>query len=148
MSQVRDELQAIQDRSPDGMLHAEDVVEFARTHKTSALHGQFEWDVKKAAMEHWLWQARRLVQIYVVSGDGKPLLVSLTLDRSNGGGYRKMTDVVASKPLSQIMLDDALRELQRVRTKYERVSALTAVWTEIDRVVQSRAGEVEEAAAS
>lgn len=143
-NKIRDELLALQAASRDGLLRAEDVVDWARGNPSSALYKQFTWDRDKAAREYWLYQARRLIQIHVVSGDGTPKLVSLTIDRkSGGGGYRAISDVVANKTLSAIMLDDALRELERVRSRFERVKELTGVWSAIDDAAARLRGKPE-----
>jgi hypothetical protein len=132
---IKAELLALQQEDPDRILRADQIVKWARRNHNSALHKQFEWDDSKAAAEHRLWQARRLVQINIVSDGGAPMLVSLTLDRVKPlGGYRGVDDVLASKELSNVMLADALLELERVRSRYERIKALTPVWDEVDAV--------------
>lgn len=131
---IKAELLAIQNASRDGMLHAERVVSWARSHRRSALHGQFEWSNAKAAAEYRLWQARRLIQINVTMADGAPQLVSLSFDRNNGGGYRDVQDVISNRKLSEIMLNDALAELQRVQIRYQRVRELTSVWSAVKRI--------------
>src|ERR1043165_552005 len=109
------------------MLHAENVVTWARRHPRSALHRQFEWNNSRAANEFRLWQARRIIQINVIAEDGAPQLVSLSFDRAKGGGYRDVRDVASSRELSEIMLQDALDELQRLQARYQRVRALPRV---------------------
>jgi hypothetical protein len=131
---IKAELLAIQKASRDKMLHAENVVTWARRHPRSALHRQFEWNNSRAANEFRLWQARRIIQINVIAEDGAPQLVSLSFDRAKGGGYRDVRDVASSRELSEIMLQDALDELQRVQARYQRVRALTSVWTAVKRV--------------
>lgn len=136
---VKAELLALQRASKDKMLHAESVVSWARTHPRSALHRQFEWNNGKAAARYRLWQARQLIQINVITEDGTPQLVSLSFDRVKGGGYRDVGDVVNSRKLSEIMLQDALAELQRVQARFQRVRELTSVWTAVRRVRQRNA---------
>lgn len=133
---VQDELLQIQHTSRDGMLHATKVVSWARSHPRSALHSQFEWNNSKAAAEYRLWQARRLIQMNVIMADGTPKLVSLSFDRPRGGGYRDMQDVISDQRLSEIMLRDALADLQRIQSRYERVRELTSIWTAVKRVRQ------------
>lgn len=48
-----------------GRLTPEAVIEDAKA-KDSPLHGQFLWNVKQAAYQHWLEQARGLIQKYRV----------------------------------------------------------------------------------
>lgn len=120
------------------MLHAEDVVSWARQHPRSALHRKFEWDDKKAALEYRIWQARRLIQVTVVDAEKNAQLVNLSVDRTGGGGYRQVSEVLSSKKLSQIMLDDALDELDRVKLRYSRVRQLTGVWNIVARLRRRR----------
>lgn len=141
MAKVRDELLAIQKASKGGVLHAASVVVWARKHKGSALHRQFEWNNSKAANEYRLWQARRLIAINIVTAEGGPQVVSLSIDRTKGGGYRAIDDVLSSRDLSEIMLRDALAELQRVQERFQRVKELTSVWTAVGRVRAKHAGK-------
>lgn len=131
---VQSELLAIKNASRDGMLHAEKVVEWAKKHKQSALHRKFEWNDSKAAREYRLWQARVLIQLNITTQDGGPQLVSLSIDRTKGGGYRDLDDVRRDKNLSAVLLNDALNELRRVQDKYKRVRALAKVWHAVDSV--------------
>lgn len=133
-AQIRDELLTIKNASRDRMLHAEKVVAWAKSHRDSALHSQFEWNNSKAATEFRLEQARRLIRITVVSEDGTPQLVSLSTDRSKGGGYREITEVARNRKLSEIMLEDAIKEMRRVQARFGRVRQLTAVWKAFDKI--------------
>lgn len=111
------------------LLQAEKVVDWAQSHPDSELHGQFEWDDRKAGREFRIWQARRLISIHCVIEEGTRRLVSLTIDRPKpGGGYRDVNQVLQNRALTDIMLDDAFAELERVRLKYERLKALTPIW--------------------
>lgn len=132
--QMRQELLAIKNASRDKMLHAEKVVAWAKAHRGSALHTEFEWDNSKAAKEYRLWQARRLIQITIITEEGAPQLVSLSTDRNAGGGYREIAAVVKNRTLSEIMLQDAIKELRRVQARFGRVRALTAMWKAFDKV--------------
>lgn len=130
-SEIREELMAIQRASEDGMLHPRAAVAWAESHPQSALHAALEWDNEKAAHEHRLDQVRRLISLHIVTTDGDPVLVSLSVDRKKGGGYRDIADVVKSRDLSQIMLSDALADLERIQQKYERIKELASVWAEV-----------------
>jgi hypothetical protein len=120
------------------LLTGEHVVEWARSHPKSALYKapQFcGWDLKKSAYQHWLWAARALIAIHVTYENGTRQLVSLSLDRGReGGGYRDVDEVLRDRTLSQIMLKDALNELNRVEEKYDMVKELTSVWREVKKV--------------
>lgn len=118
------------------LLLAEDALEWAEKNEDSDLHKSLEWDDTKAAREHRLWQVRRLISIHVsFEADGGRRMVSLTIDRVKpGGGYRDINDVLKSRSLYDIMLKDALMELDRLRLKYERIKELEPVWEAADEV--------------
>jgi hypothetical protein len=120
------------------LLTAEEVVRWAQNHPKSALYKapQFcGWSKTKAAYQHWLWGARALIAIHITYENGGRQFVSLSLDRTRpGGGYRDVDEVLRDRSLTEIMLDDALRELDRVQEKYDQLKELAAVWREKDKV--------------
>jgi hypothetical protein len=124
------ELQALMDKR--GHLAPRRVVMWARAHKRSALHSHFNWDVKKAAMEHWLWQARELiVSVEVTYEDGKrrPIYVSPIATRTLG--YRRLVDVMSDEDTKAQYLAQALEELRRVCDKYIDLTELAGVRAEV-----------------
>jgi hypothetical protein len=137
---IQTELLAI--KQDQELLTAEEVVEWAQAHPRSDLHKQFEWDDTKAASEYRLWQARRVIALNVTEGDGTRKFVSLSVDRSReGGGYRDIDDVLRNKSLYDIMMDDALRELERVQEKYDDLKELEPLWKEVARVRRQQGKE-------
>lgn len=133
----------------DGILRAEDVVEFARNERT-ALHSEFEWDDSEAAQQFRLEQARRVIRLVVTVvpkvGSDRPvqMYVSLTSDRAKpGGGYRPFVDVMSDEDRRDELLRQALNEFKRVRSKYEALRELRPIFKAIDKVeVQATAAEV------
>lgn len=130
--QIAKELEELK-RSNNGILYPEEVVAWAACHGESALHSQFEWDDGEAARQYRIWQARRVIAVYVVSEDGNRAAVSLVVDRSKGGGYRSVDDVIANEDLRKALIKDALMEFKRVKVKYEHVKELASVYEEIDK---------------
>jgi hypothetical protein len=144
--QIAQEIESL--RRPDGLILAEEIVEWAREHPESALHSQFEWDDSEAAKNYRLWQARRVIAVYVMADDGGRKLVSLTIDRKSGG-YRDVKDVIADDELRKVLIRDALDELRRVRAKYERLKELAAVFAEVEKVERTYApGQSQQASAA
>lgn len=121
-----------------GLLHPEDVVDFAKNHKTSELHRHFEWDDSEAAEKYRLVQARALIRVCVVSSTqtSTPIrcMVSLSSDRKKGGGYRTIETVLTNETLHKRMLADALMEFNRSRVKYSALKELQPVFDAIDDV--------------
>jgi hypothetical protein len=138
---LREELLALKAESPDGLLHVGLIHAWAKAHPDSALHSEIEWNQSRAAREHQFSQIRRLIQLHVVTSTREPVLVSLTIDRPRGGGYRSISDVAQSKTLVQVMRSDALRELNRVRLKFEFVEALAPVWESIKAAASEQEDE-------
>ena len=134
---IRDELLAL--KNDQGLIIVEQAVDWARDNPGSSLHGALEWDDSKAAHEHRLWQIRRLVAINCTYENGERQIVSLSIDRSrDGGGYRDLDEVLPIKSLREILLDDALKELERIRLKYQRLTELAEVWAAKEVVVRRR----------
>lgn len=136
------ELEFIRKRSADGILQAEDVVEFARDERT-ALHSEFEWDDSVAAHQHRLEQARKIIRLTltVVESPAGPQTVrmyaSCDSDRVNpGGGYRSLVEVMNSEDLRDQLLHAALRDLRTVRRKYQQLRELQPIFRAIDRVAR------------
>src|SRR5690242_16043731 len=82
----------------NGVILPVDVVDYAKQPHT-ALHGCFTWDDSEAAHQWRLEQARALIRCYVIvdgSTNVAPVraFVSLSTDRKNDGGYRKLTEVL------------------------------------------------------
>ena len=124
----------------DGMLRPEDVVDFAKN-PTTALHGCFTWDDTEAARAWRLQQARQVVRVMVaVLPGGDPLkyraYVSLKEDRYNNLGYRAMVDVMSDGRLREIMLVEAMAEMQVFMAKYENLNELAAIFAAMAAVVK------------
>ena len=141
MIEIRDELLAIMAGSDDQMLHAEQAVNWAGEHPDSALHARLQWDDAVAGHEYRLQQMRQLIQLHIRIETGEPRLISLTYDRSRGGGYREKAEVFRSRHLAEIAETDAMRELVRVRRKYGHIKRLAAVWHEIDHAEAKPRGD-------
>jgi hypothetical protein len=130
---IREELLALKNK--DGLIVPERAVVWAAKHPKSALHASLEWDDTKAASEFRIWQVRRLIAITIITDEGVRSVVSLSTDRSErGGGYREVDDVLPVRELRDIMLSDALADLDRVQEKYKRLEELALVWAEKEKV--------------
>jgi hypothetical protein len=141
---IQSELEAIRDADPNHILNVEIAHEWARTHLDSDLHRAIEWDKDKAAYQHQLWQIRQFIKIHVRDDRRAPTMISLTVDRVQGGGYRRVEDVMKVPDLRAIALRDALAELRRVQRKYQDLRELESVWTAVSGVEDAL--ELEDAA--
>lgn len=134
---IKSELIKLQQKN--GLLRPEDAIEWARSHKDSALYGAIDWNDATAAHSYRLWQVRQLIAVHVVNENNVRRMVSLSIDRvTSGGGYRALDDVMASQSLREVMLTDALAELERIKLKYETLTELAKVWVETEAVKQQQ----------
>lgn len=126
---IQRELLALVDKR-SGTLEVEKAYNWAESHPDSALHAALEWDDEVAGREWRCQQIRRLIAVHVVDDQGDRVLVSLSVDRVSGQGYRTVDSVARNRDLRSCMLQDALNELQRCQAKYERLQELAGVWEE------------------
>lgn len=132
-SGLRDEIMRLS--RDDGVVFPRDVVEYARKDKQSALHAEFNWNVREAAYQHWLDTARRLIQLHVVNDAGQRQTVSLVIERPDGGGYRPVAQVLASTEFRQAAVDQALAELPRWCERYGYLAELQPVRLSVERAI-------------
>lgn len=143
---LKDEL--LNFKNDDGLIVVEEAESWARNNPDSDLHRSLEWDDAKAGHQHRLWQLRRLIAIHIVSEEGVRQVVSLSIDRkSQGGGYRELGDVLRKPSLRDVMLRDALAELERVQAKYNTLQELAEVWAAKDNVRRRRRDQPQRPAA-
>lgn len=135
---IQEELEAIREEH-DGLLRAEDVVEFAESNPESALHKRFDWDDSSAAQKFRLMQARAIIRVNVIvpetTGMTVRAYVSMMGDRQlPGGGYRALSDIMGNQELRRQLLAQAMREARLWREKYKNLQELAGVFGAIDEV--------------
>jgi hypothetical protein len=136
-----------------GEVKAKTVVNEAKQ-KTHPLHPCFDWNLKRAAEAHWLYQARNLiasVQIRFIKSKNKSIPIrafiniqktadgKLTTSYYNKGGtsaYVTIGEVMDNEALRNYNLQMALIELKRWYEKYENLKEISLIWEGIQRVVK------------
>lgn len=134
---IQEELEAIREEH-DGILRAEDVLEFAKNPDTS-LHKKFTWDDSVAAHQFRLMQARAVIRVNVITPETTGMTVrayvSMMGDRKlPGGGYRSLSDIMGNQELRRQLLTQAMREARTWRDKYKHLEELATVFGAIDEV--------------
>lgn len=142
---VQEELEAIREEH-DGLLRAEDVVEFAKDPET-ALHKKFTWDDSTAAHQFRLLQARAVIRVNVITPEMSGLTVrayvSLMGDRMQpGGGYRRIDDVFANVELRRQLLNQALKEARLWQRKFKALEELAPIFAALDRLQPASVTEI------
>lgn len=118
---IQQELESI---FTDGLLRPEKVIIRAKNPE-NILHKYFEWDDTKAAHQHRLEQARSLIRsVTITHPEHKEVViqafVSLPSDRENGGGYRKVEEVMTN----DFMRVQFFEEISRAIESWERKAAI------------------------
>ncbi len=138
--EIKSELEYIRNEN-GGFLHPEKVVEYAKD-PNSALHSRFTWDDNEAAAKYRIAEARAIIRVAVIINDKLPentrAYVSLSADRREGG-YRATTEVINDEILSEIMLQDCIKELTRIKLKYDKIKSLCELddlFSAIDNVIR------------
>lgn len=126
-------------KDADGLIQPEFVVEKAKA-ATSVIHGCFEWDDAKAAVQHRLHQAGALIRnIVTVQIDDKrldaPVRAFVNIRSETQRGYKTISTVVGSPDDYQYMLQCAKDELRAFAKKYETLSELSSVLSAIWEVI-------------
>ena len=138
MKTVEDELEEIRSKF-GGVLYPHEVVNYARN-ESAALHGMFEWDDTVASENYRVWQARKLIKVFVrvlpSNAIEYPVYVSLKQDRYNyaedgdslRGGYRSTIDVMSTPSLRKTLLEEAFEEIEKLEKKYQAIKELADVF--------------------
>jgi hypothetical protein len=133
---IKTELLAI--KADDELLLVDNVIVAARSSPETYpdLHNRlFSRTDAELAEDQRRHIVRQLIAVHIVEDEGHRALISLTIDRSNqGGGYRSLNDVLPRVDLREIMLADALRDLDRLQQKYNRLNELAEVWSAKEKV--------------
>lgn len=118
-----------------GKITPKEVVDEARD-PNSPLHDYFTWDDGVAAERYRQLEAIRLIKSYTIEFEEAKVevkaFVSLPSDRVSGGGYRSIAAVMSNDSMRKELENQALRELERARTKYGDITSLNDVWATID----------------
>jgi len=141
--QRRGELEKIR-KAHGGKLNPPHIVQAASNPK-HPLHADFEWDDTQAAHEYRLDQARRMIRVVVIFADTEEeeptrAYVSLMGDRTDGGGYRALVDVMSDAGMRGQLLAEALKEMRGFQRKYRRLTELADVFKAMRKAKRETVG--------
>lgn len=126
------------------LVTAEEILTYAEEHRDSAWAQELEWNDKVAGREHRLNQVRQLIiTLEITIGKRVRRFHSLSIDRHNrmGGGYRDINDILREQTLYDVMLQDALNELARMKERYELLKELKPLWDAAEKLRRGRGGK-------
>lgn len=137
-------------RRNGGVLMIDDVIEEAKD-ESSILHSHFEWDDSEAANSYRRDQARTLIQrcrITILAEDPTHVraFISLPTDRSTGGGYRLVADVMSSESMKEEFIHDIRLTIARWNKKLHLIdSDLAEMIVRLDVGLKQRSAAQDEA---
>ena len=137
--QLKDEIDALAAEAKvcSETLQARQVVDWAKAHPQSALHGEFAWDVDEAAYAHWLQQANQLIRIYVrviPQVRAYPVRAHIHIG-SDQSGYRRTEDVLSNPMFRAELINDALAKTARMRNSFAYLPELDPFFARLDAVI-------------
>lgn len=136
--EIADALRAIADRHA-GKLTPDLVIEAARN-KASPLHGCFTWDVKQAAQERWVAQARdliRSVRVEVTTTQFSVRAPAFIRDPSMAGNEQGYTSLDRLRTDEDLAREAVIAEFQRASAALDRarvVATALGLSSEIEEV--------------
>ncbi len=121
-----------------GELTPEVVLDDAK-HDNSPLHSFFEWDDTAAAQEHRLKQARGLIRavVAVYVQDDKPAVrqrAYVHIAEKSAPHYREASHAMSVAKTRQIVLRQAMAELQAWKKRYKDLNEFAALVAIIDTI--------------
>jgi hypothetical protein len=135
LDSLTDELTAL--RNANGLINPVEAVNWARRNRKSKLHAHLTWDDGIAGERYRVWQIRELISVHIVDNEGGRRFVSLSVDRGTGG-YRPIGEIIGRVDLREIMVADALADLERMQRRYEKLTELQTIWAAADEVKAQR----------
>lgn len=127
----------------NGLLRPKDVVMAAKP-ANSPLHNFFDWNDTTAAQKYRIWQARKLiasVKVEIMEEETDAYWnAKIEIDDVPIQGYFPMDKVLNNDQLYQIVLKEAIRELNYWYTKYKHLKELKglideAKFSEIKQII-------------
>jgi hypothetical protein len=127
-----------------GVLTTTAVYEAAQD-QDSPLHDDFEWDVEKAARAHWRERARDVMRHLAVvriktqkAPSGVPAFMSVNVTQGKRG-YVSADQVKSSADFREQVIDQALRLLNGLKSRFETIQELDGIWKAIATAEKRRA---------
>lgn len=138
------ELEKIRKKNKNKALLPEEVVSYAKD-KNNPLHDYFTWNNKEAGDAYRLEEARALIRRVKVERPANivpiefkmPITrdyVSLSSDRREGNGYRKLNIVLHNKLMRKELIEDAKKDMDIFIRKYSTLKELSNVILEMKKL--------------
>lgn len=129
-------LESLPDRNPETIVQA-------ASKRNSPAHRLFIWSDARAALEQRLTRARVLLGSFVIEVEvtipkRAPRMIEVPfVTRSAPGSYEITVEAMKEPDKRRFILQEALKELSRLRRRYAHLSELAVVFTALDKVETS-----------
>ena len=115
-----------------------DIVVADATRPRSPLHGMFEWNVKRAAAQHWLERARYIIRSVIVVMEDRPdtpnVRALVRVQEDGESYYTSITQAMSEADLRVQVLARALKELKDWQKRYRDLEEFAKVFDAIETV--------------
>lgn len=116
--------------------------------ETDVMHPCFEWIDAKAAEKYRLGQAGEIIAnlVYVVvSEDGKkeqqPVRAFVSVSgQKEKGRFKPIVDVLSDAEMRQVLIENALKDLQNFKNRYTGIEEFSRIISVIDETVEEVSG--------
>lgn len=124
----------------NGSVTARDVLEAARD-PANVLHGCWDWDVEKAAEEHWIGKARQLIRSIVevktsAAGKRTKQFAFVHVTDADGPRYVDVDHVASDDEIRDAAIEEALTQVEGLKRRYEFITELRPIFQAADRVFE------------
>lgn len=131
--------EVMNDLAEKGTLNAETLVDVSKD-EGSPMHPEFDWDDTVAAHNWRLHQARNVINALVMIDDAEPekepIRVFLKIESVNQNQYESTQVLVRTQAGREAMIEQAERELNAFRAKYETILTWTNSIESIDNAIK------------
>lgn len=120
-----------------------DIVLDARSHKDSPWHSWFQWNVKRAAWQHWLHQARQLVsRLRVIYHDTQGnavrareyvrVVMKEPATHTLRAGYIPRMRAISTSDLRLQLVERAIKDVEQIKVRYVGVPEVEVAYPHLD----------------
>lgn len=137
----------------NGLLTPEAVVADAKD-PTSPLHEHFEWNVKKAAMSHWIDTARMLIRsVRVIVTTERSVLSTVAYVRdpslpSGEQGYRAITSIRTDKDKARETVIAEFGRAESVLRRAKEIAEALDMEDDVEQIIEMVGAATEKAVAT
>lgn len=117
-------------------LTPDNVLEVAKD-ESNVMHNMFEWDDTVAGQKYRLWQARNIIsniRVNVISDDSEKRKIRAFVTTKKETVFEPIEKVVKNTDRYAILLNNAYRELNYIKYKYDTLAEIQELLKDIPEI--------------